>query len=67
MIDSLMIELIKIIIGLCKNIKNNLEEVNTAKLLKDKNMQQIMVENQAKVINRNSAKDLVDFVQKNLS
>ena len=30
-------------------------------------MQQIMVENQAKVINRNSAKDLVDFVQKNLS
>ena len=50
-------------------ISNNLEEVkiNTAKLLKDKNMQQIMVENQAKVINRNSAKDLVDFVQKNLS
>ena len=50
-------------------ISNNLEEVkiNTAKLLKDKNMQNIMVENQTKVINRNSAKDLVDFVQKNLS
>lgn len=46
-------------------VSNNLEEVktNTAKLLKDKNMQKIMVENQTKVINRNSAKDLVDFVQ----
>ena len=46
-------------------VSNNLEEVkiNTAKLLKDKNMQKLMVENQTKVINRNSAKDLVDFVQ----
>ena len=46
-------------------VSNNLEEVkiSTAKLLKDKNMQKIMVENQTKVINRNSAKDLVDFVQ----
>lgn len=45
-------------------VSNNLEEVkiNTAKLLKNKNIQNTMIENQAKVINRNSAKDLVDFV-----
>ena len=47
-------------------VSNNIEEVkrNTAKLLKDKKMQKKMVENQAKIINRNSAKDLVDFVLK---
>ena len=45
-------------------VSNNVEEVkmNTAKLLKDKNMQNMMIENQAKIINRNSAKVLVDFV-----
>ena len=36
--------------------------MNTAKLLKDKNMQNTMIENQSKIINRNSAKALVDFV-----
>ena len=45
----------------------NIEEIitNTDKLLKDKNMQEHMKENQSKIINRNSAKDLVDFVLKN--
>ena len=45
-------------------VSNNVEEVkmNTAKLLKDKNMQNTMIENQSKIINRNSAKALVDFV-----
>ena len=45
-------------------VSNNVEEVkmNTAKLLKDKNMQERMIENQSKIINRNSAKDLVKFV-----
>lgn len=48
-------------------VSNNIEEVkiNTAKLLKDKNMQNMMTENQSKVINRDSAKDLVEFVLKN--
>ena len=48
-------------------VSNDLEEVkiNTAKLLKDKNRQKLMVENQIRFINRNSAKDLVDFVLKN--
>ena len=45
-------------------VSNNLEEVkmNTAKLLKDKNQQNLMIENQSKFINRKSARDLVDFV-----
>ena len=30
--------------------------------LEDKNMQNFMVENQSKIINRDSAKDLVNFV-----
>ena len=48
-------------------VSNNIEEVkiNTAKLLKDKNMQNMMIENQSKIINRDSAKDLVEFVLKN--
>ena len=48
-------------------VSNNIEEIitNTDKLLKDKNMQEHMKENQSKIINRNSAKDLVDFVLKN--
>ena len=48
-------------------VSNNIEEIitNTDKLLKDKNMQEHMQENQSKIINRNSAKDLVDFVLKN--
>ncbi len=49
-------------------VSNNIEEVlnNTTKLLKDKELQQQMIENQAKIINRNSAKDLVNFILKNL-
>ena len=45
-------------------VSNNVEEVkmNTVKLLNDKNMQERMIENQSKIINRNSAKDLVNFV-----
>ena len=45
-------------------VSNNVEEVvrNTKELLNDKDMQKVMVENQSKIINRNSAKDLVDFV-----
>ena len=48
-------------------VSNNVEEVkmNTAKLLKDKNMQMKMVENQSKMINRDSAKDLVSFMLNN--
>ena len=47
-------------------VSNNVEEVimNTKKLLVDTNMQKMMIENQSKIINRNSAKDLVDFVLK---
>ena len=47
-------------------ISKNVEEVimNTTRLLEDKNMQNMMVEKQSKIINRNSAKDLVDFVLK---
>lgn len=54
----------------CKNglslISNNIEEVvkNTMKLLKDKNMQETITKNQSKIINRDSAKDLVNFVLK---
>ena len=36
--------------------------MNTVKLLNDKNMQERMIENQSKIINRKSAKDLVNFV-----
>lgn len=45
-------------------VSNNIQEVieNTSMLLKDKNMQDKMIENQSKIINRNSAKDLVNFV-----
>ena len=45
-------------------VSNSLEEVltNTNKLLKDKNLQKNMIENQAKIINKNSANDLVNFV-----
>ena len=45
-------------------VSNNIDEVidNTSKLLKDKDLQKNMMENQSKIINRNSAKDLVDFV-----
>ena len=48
-------------------VSNNVEEVkmNTAKLLKDKNMQMKMVENRSKMINRDSAKDLVSFMLNN--
>ena len=48
-------------------VSNSVDEVimNTKKLLKDKNIQNNMIENQSKIINRNSAKDLVDFVLKN--
>lgn len=47
-------------------ISNDVEEVvkNTLKLLKDKNMQETMTKNQSKIINRYSAKDLVNFVLK---
>lgn len=45
-------------------VSNNMDEVieNTSKLLKDKDLQKNMMNNQSKFINRNSAKDLVDFV-----
>ena len=45
-------------------VSNSIEEVltNTNKLLKDKNLQKSMIENQAKIINKNSANDLVNFV-----
>ena len=45
-------------------VSNSVEEVltNTNKLLKDKNLQKNMIENQAKIINKNSANDLVNFV-----
>ena len=48
-------------------VSNNVEEViiNTSILLKDKNMQSEMIEKQSKIINRNSAKDLVNFVINN--
>ena len=48
-------------------VSNNVEEViiNTSLLLKDKNMQSEMIEKQSKIINRNSAKDLVNFVINN--
>ena len=47
-------------------ISNDVEDVvkNTLKLLKDKNMQETMTKNQSKIINRYSAKDLVNFVLK---
>lgn len=47
-------------------VSNDVEEViaNTKKLLEDKNMQQMMIEKQSEFINRNSAKDLVEFVLK---
>ena len=50
-------------------VSNNMEEVkvNTIKLLGDKNRQKIMVENQAKIINQNAAKDLVNFVLNNFN
>ncbi len=49
-------------------VSNNIEEVkvNTMELLKDKNRQKRMVENQSKIINQTAAKDLVDFVLNNL-
>ena len=49
-------------------VSNNIDEIimNTNKLLNDENMQKMMVENQRKIINRNSAKDLVNFVLNNL-
>ena len=45
-------------------VSNSVEEVltNTNKLLKDTNLQNTMIENQAKIINKNSANDLVEFV-----
>lgn len=45
-------------------VSNNIDEVidNTSKLLKDKDLQKNMMENQSKIINKNSAKDLVEFV-----
>ncbi len=45
-------------------VSNNIDEVidNTSKLLKDKDLQKNMMENQPKIINKNSAKDLVEFV-----
>ena len=45
-------------------VSSNIDEVidNTSKLLKDKDLQKNMMENQSKIINKNSAKDLVDFV-----
>lgn len=39
---------------------------NTYELLQDKDRQKMMIKNQAKIINRNSARDLVDFVLKNM-
>ena len=50
-------------------VSNNVEEVviNTTKLLKDKNLQEKMVKNQSKIINRNSAKNLVNFVLNNFN
>lgn len=49
-------------------VSNDVEEViaNTKKLLEDKNMQQMMIEKQSEFINRNSAKDLVEFVLKSI-
>lgn len=45
-------------------VSNSVEEVltNTNKLLKDTNLQNTIIENQAKIINKNSANDLVKFV-----
>lgn len=48
-------------------ISNSIEEVvlNTKKILEDKKLQEEMIKNQKRVINANSAKDLVHFVKEN--
>lgn len=50
-------------------VSNNIEEVivNTNTLLKDKDMQKMIEENQARIINMHSAKDLVNFVLNNFN
>ncbi len=50
-------------------VSNSVDEVlkNTDKILKDKDLQNNMINNQSKVINRYSAKDLVDFIKRNLT
>ena len=49
-------------------VSKNIEEVitNTERLLKDKDMQKNMITKQSEIINKDSAKKLVDFVFKNL-
>ncbi len=49
-------------------VSNTIDEVieNTKKLLEDKKLQQEMIENQNKVINKNAANDLVNFVKENI-
>ena len=48
-------------------VSNNIEEIisNTEKLLRDEEMQKAMIKNQEEFINRNSAKELVQFVKDN--
>ena len=48
-------------------ISKNVEEVldNVQNLLKDKNTQNEMILNQSKIINRNSANQLVSFIKNN--
>ncbi len=47
-------------------VSNTLDEIifNTMKLLEDKKLQQKMIKSQSKIINKDSAKDLVTFVLK---
>ncbi len=47
-------------------VSNSIDEVikNTKILLNDKNLQQEMIKNQSKIINKNAAKELVEFVKK---
>ena len=48
-------------------ISDNIEQViqNTMELLQEKDLQEQMIKNQSKIINRNSAKELVEFVINN--
>lgn len=50
-------------------VSNSVDEVlkNTDEILKNKELQNNMINNQSKIINRYSAKDLVDFIERNLT
>ncbi len=49
-------------------VSNTLNEIieNTKKLLEDKNLQEEIIKNQRKIINKNAARDLVKLVEENI-